>query len=275
MKADRLIKRIYARKYHVVNTCVVGVNQSGKTALNFFIMERLHELGLGDAFGSNTPLKADFPVDFIEDYQTLKQRCQMLNPDPERFGLKRYVFNWGEMGKSVAKDMSWENTKFVKEMQVLRKLGLCILGDGIDRIDGRIFSPSHFHGYFEKQSKNHPEKAVYIDWTKKGKPTRINGIPMTNIKYNQWYTAMFLWDSPTPEAMGVFLNPEHEIVRKYLEAGSIKKTGLSSEEVKRARDKVLAYHMSHCLKVLEKEEETESSEPLKSDIAKDTLEVTK
>jgi len=274
MKADRLIKRIYARKYHVVNTCVVGVNQSGKTALNLFLMERLHALKLGDAFGSNTPLTANFPIDFVEDYQTLKHRCMQLNPDPERYGLKRYIFNWGEMGKSIPRDMSWENTKFVKEMQILRKLGLCILGDGIDRIDGRIFSPAHFHGYFEKQSKNHPEKATYIDWTKKGKPIPIKGIPMTTIKYNQWYTAVFLWDSPAPEPEGVFLNHEHQVVKKYLEAGSIKKTGLSSEEVKRCRDKVLAYHLSHCLKALHTEDKIELSESVNPEITKEALEVT-
>lgn len=276
MKADRLIKRIYNPRYHVVNTCTIGVNQSGKTNLNLFIMERLFALGkqYGHSFGSNTPVKAEFDIEFIEDYQTLKHRCMMLNPDPEKYGIKRFIFNWGEMGKSVAKDMSWENTKFVKEMQILRKHGLCIIGDGIDRIDGRIFSPTHFHGYFEKKSKDHPEKAVYVDWTRKGKPTKISGIPETTIKYNTWYTAVFLWESPTPDAQGVFLNPEHQIVKKYLEVGSIKKTGLSTEEVKRARDKVLAYHMSHCLKTLHNEQEIESSEPVKSTISKDSVEVT-
>lgn len=250
MKADKFIKRIWNRKYHIVSTCAIGVNQSGKTNLNIFIMERLHALGLGDAFGSNTPIVADFKIDFIEDFQTLKHHCMMLNPDPDRFGIKRYFFNWGEMGKSIARDMPWENTKFVKEMQLLRKFGLCILGDGIDRMDKRIFSPSHFHGYFEKKNKDHPEQAVYIDWTRKGKPLRINNIPPTSLKYSTWYPAIFLWESPTPESTGVFLNPDHQIVKQYLEVGSIKKTGLTSEEVKRARDKVLAYHMSHCLKAI-------------------------
>lgn len=272
MKADRLIKRIYARKYHVVNTCAIGVNQSGKTALNLFLMERLHALGLGDAFGSNTPLTADFDVDFIEDFQTLKQRCAMLNPDPEKHGLKRYIFNWGEMGKSIPKDMSWLNTKFVKQMQVLRKLGLCILGDGIDRIDSRIFSPSHFHGYFDKRNKDHPEKAVYIDWTRKGMPIRIDGIPMTSIKYNQWYTATFLWESPTPEAQGVFLNHEHEIVKKYRESGSWKKAGIHPQEGKRCLYKVLDYHYTHCLR--EEAKDTSITEPIESQIPKDSATIT-
>lgn len=272
MKADRLIKRIYDRKFHVVNTCVVGVNQAGKTALNFFIMERLHALGLGDAFGSNTPVKADFPIDKIEDYQTLKQRCEMLNPNPEKYGLKRYIFNWGEMGKSIPKDMSWLNTKFVKEMQILRKLGLCILGDGIDRIDNRIFSPSHFHGYFIKHSKDHPEKAIYIDWTRKGKPIKINGIPMTSINYNQWYTAIFLWESPTPEANLIFLNHEHQVVKKYRESGSWKKAGVHPQEGKRCMQKVLDYHWNHCLK--EEHKEIDVSEPIKSEITKDAVTIT-
>lgn len=272
MKADRLIKRIYARKYHVVNTCAVGVNQSGKTALNLFLMERLHALGLGDAFGSNTPLQADFEVDFIEDFQTLKHRCEMLNPDPEKYGLKRYIFNWGEMGKSIPKDQSWLNTKFVKQMQTLRKLGLCILGDGIDRIDGRIFSPTHFHGYFDKRSKDHPEKAVYIDWTRKGKPIPINGIPMTSIKYNQWYTAIFLWEPETTETPIVFLNHEHEIVKKYRESGSWKKAGVHPQEGKRCLQKVLDYHWNHCLR--EESKEIESTGPIESQITKDSATIT-
>lgn len=264
MKADKFIKRIYNRKYHIVSTCAVGVNQSGKTNLNLFIMERLHELGLGDAFGSNTPVKAPFDIDFVEDFQTLKQRCMMLNPDPERFGIKRYIFNWGEMGKSIAQDMPWENTKFVKEMQLLRKFGLCILGDGIDRMDKRIFSPSHFHGYFEKKNKEHPEKAVYIDWTRKGKPIRIDNIPQTTLGYSTWYPAIFLWESPTPEATGVFLNHEHQIVKKYRENGSWKKAGIHPQEGKRCLYKVIDYHYSHCLKL--DHEENQQKEPLIEDI---------
>lgn len=262
MKADKFIKRIYRPDYHVVWTCAVGVNQSGKTDLNLFIIERLHELGLASAFGSNVPIKAPFEIDFIEDWQTLKQRCMMLNPDPERFGIKRYFFFWSEMGKSLAQDMPWENTKFVREMQLVRKYGLSVLGDGIDRIDRRIFSPSHFHGFFEKHSKEHPDKATYFDWTKRGKKITIKGIPKTTLGYNTWYPAVFLWESETPEATGIFLNPEHQIVKKLLESGSIKATGLTTMEVKRARDKVLEYHMNHCLKAIH--ETPQEKEPVES-----------
>lgn len=254
MKADNFIKKIYHPRYHVVWTCAIGPNQSGKTDLNLFIMERLHALNLAHGFGSNMPLEAQFEIDFIEDFQTLKERCKMLNPDPEKYGLKRYFFLASEMGKWAAQDLPWENTKFIRELQLVRKYGLSLLGDGIDRIDRRVFSPSHFHGFFEKHSKEHPEKATYIDWTKKGKKTIIDNIPKTSIVYNTWYPARFSLEPEIPKQFKVPLNAEHEIVKKLLEVGTIKKTGLHPQEVKRARDKVLEYHMKHCLHALEIEE---------------------
>lgn len=264
MKADRFIKRIYHRRYHVVWTCAIGVNQSGKTDLNLFIMERLHALGLASGFGSNIPIKADFEVDFIEDFQTLKQRCQMLNPSPERDGLKRYFFFASEMGKWAAQDIPWKNTNLIRELQTVRKYGLSILGDGIDRIDKRIFSASHFHGYFVKHSKEKPQKATYFDWTKRGKKTTIDNIPKTSIIYDTWYPAEFYMEPELPEATGVFLNPQHKIVKEYMKHKSWKKANIHPQEGKRAMLEVLNHHFSVCLR--HDHEESLEKEPIAEDI---------
>ena len=266
MKADRFIKRIFAPKYHVVWTCTVGVNQSGKTDLNLFIMERLHELGLGYAFGSNVPVEAPFPVDFIEDFQTLKRRCMMINPDPDRHGIKRYFFFASEMGKWAAQDIPWKNTNLIRELQLVRKYGLSVLGDGIDRIDRRIFSPSHFHGFFEKHSKEHPERAVYIDWTKKGKKTTIRHIPQTTIKFNTFHSARFTFEPDIPEGVNVPLNQDHQHVKKYVEAGgSWKKAGIHTQTGKNSMLAVLRYHLTHCLREIA--EDTTDSAPSEAEIA--------
>jgi hypothetical protein len=265
MKADKFIKRIYHPRYHVVWTCAIGVNQSGKTDLNLFIMERLHELELGVAFGSNIPVKAPFEVDFIEDFETLKQRCQMLNPDPERYGIKRYFFFASEMGKWAAQDIPWKNTNLIRELQTVRKYGLSILGDGIDRIDKRIFSPSHFHGFFEKHSKEKPQKAIYIDWTKKGKKTNIDNIPKTTINYDTFYPANFYMEPKTPTETGVFLDEDHQRVKKYMELGSWAKTGIHRQTGKDSLMKVLHYHYTHCLR--ETTQEKQESAPIKAEIA--------
>jgi len=272
MKADKFIKKIYNPRYHVVWTCAIGVNQSGKTDLNLFIMERLHALGLAAGFGSNIPIKAPFHVDFIEDWQTLVRHCMMLNPNPEKHGIKRYFFFWSEMGKSIAQDMPWENTKFVREMQLVRKFGLSVLGDGIDRIDKRIFSPSHFHGFFEKHSKERPHKAVYIDWTKKGMKTTIDNIPKTTLGYNTFYPAVFFWEAETPDGLNLPLNEDHKIVKTYRDTGSWKKAGVRTQEGKRSLFKVLDFHFTHCLREIAKE--TDSPEPIKLQNPKDSVEVT-
>jgi hypothetical protein len=265
MKADKFIKRIYHPRYHVVWTCTVGVNQSGKTDLNLLIMQRLHALGLGAGFGSNVPVKSDFEVDFIEDFQTLKQRCQMLNPDPERYGMKRYFFFASEMGKWAARDIPWKNTNLIRELQLVRKYGLSVLGDGIDRIDRRIFSPSHFHGFFEKHSKEKPQKAIYIDWTKKGKKTIIDNIPQTTIKYNTFHPARFFMEPEAEEATGVFLDEHHQRVKKYLDLGSWAKTGIHRQTGKDSLIRVLNYHYTHCLHEIAQEKQ--DSEPTKAEIA--------
>ena len=139
-----LIKKIYTRKKQSVWTVTLGKKQSGKTNFNLKQMELLHELGLAEGFGTNLKsLEASFEVDFIEDFQSLKARCQMLNPDPEKHGIKRYFFFGSEMGKWLPRDQPWRNVKFIEELQLVRKIGLNWLGDGINRIDSRVLSLIH------------------------------------------------------------------------------------------------------------------------------------
>ncbi|GAH06694.1 unnamed protein product, partial [marine sediment metagenome] len=125
-------------------------------------MEELHDLGLAGGFGSNMKsLKAPFDIDFIEDFQTLKQRCQMLNPNPKKHGIKRYFFFGSEMGKWLPRDQPWRNVKFIEELQLVRKIGLNWLGDGINRIDSRVVNETHFDGLFRKVSITRPDIATY------------------------------------------------------------------------------------------------------------------
>jgi len=261
---DAFIKHIYSKRFQSVWTCTLGQNQSGKTDWNLYQMERIHALGLGDAFGANMPLEADFDIEFIEDFETLKKRCQMLNPDPERHGIKRYFFLGSEMGDWAPKDMSWLNVKFIKELQQVRKYGLSFLGDGIARIDSRILNEKHFHGYFEKVSKARPQFAVYHDWFNRRR-IKLRDIPRTSIGFNTWYSASFYMEPQVAEGAVVPLNPEHEIVKKYLEHESWKKVGVYRQEGKRAVLKVLRFHMSHCLHSIQ-----EPAEDKPSSVAVDT-----
>lgn len=213
-------------------------------------MERIHALGLGDAFGANIPdLKADFDIDFIEDFQTLKQRCQMLNPNPEKQGLKRYFFLGSEMGDWAPKDQPWLNVKFIKELQQVRKYGLSFLGDAIARVDSRILNEKHFHGYFEKLSKANPTVAIYHDWFNQRRTTIVN-IPRTSIGFNTWHSASFFMEPQNPDVAHIPLNREHEIVKKYLESESWKKAGIDTQTGRRAVFAVLQYHMDHCLSAI-------------------------
>jgi len=267
MTLDDFIKRTYKRKYQSVFTAVLGENQSGKTDFNLYQMERIHALGLGDAFGTNMPdLKADFDIEFIEDFETLKRRCQMLNPDPERHGLKRYFFLGSEMADWAPKDQPWLNVKFIKELQQVRKYGLSFLGDGIARIDSRILNEKHFHGYFEKISKAKPHLAVYYDWFNRRK-VKLYDIPRTSIGFNTWYSASFHMEPQLKEGARIPLNQEHEIVKKYLESGSWKKAGVYTQEGKRAVQKVLRFHLTHCLHTLQEPDEDET--PIISKSSKD------
>ena len=272
MTLDDLIKRTYKRKFQSVWTCTLGANQSGKTDWNLYQMERIHALGLGEGFGSNIPdLDAPFDIDFIEDFETLKKHCQMLNPDPERFGIKRYFFLGSEMGDWAPKDQPWLNIKFIKELQQVRKYGLSFLGDAIDRVDSRILNEKHFHGYFEKINKAKPQIAVYYDWFNR-KKIKLYDIPRTSIGFNTWYSANFFMEPQLKDGAIIPLNPEHEIVKKYLEHGSWKKAGVYTQEGKRALQKVLRFHLTHCLHSLQ--EEKTVSVPLESKNHKDMPEVT-
>ena len=268
---DDLIKRIYNKKFQSVWTCTLGANQSGKTDWNLYQMERLHALGLADGFGANIPnLEASFDIDFIEDFETLKKHCQMLNPDPERYGIKRYFFLGSEMGDWAPKDQAWLNVKFIKELQQVRKYGLSFLGDAIDRVDSRILNEKHFHGFFEKINKARPQVAVYVDWFNRQK-VKIYDIPRTSIGFNTWYSASFYMDSQLEDGAVIPLNPEHEIAFKYLDTGSWKAAGVDSKKGKRAVLKVLRYHRTHCLPTLQEEKDVSVSvEPEK---AKDISEV--
>lgn len=268
---DDLIKRVYNKKFQSVFTCTLGANQSGKTDWNLFQMERIHALGLGDCFGANMPLEADFKIDFIEDFETLKNRCRMLNPDPERYGIKRYFFLGSEMGDWAPRDQPWLNVKFIKELQQVRKYGLNFLGDGIARIDQRILNEKHFHGYFEKVNKAKPQLAVYYDWFNR-KKVKIYDIPRTSIGFNTWYSANFYMEPQLKEGATIPLNTEHEIVKKYLDHGSWKKAGVYTQEGKRALQKVLRYHYTHCLHALQ--ETNDSSMPIEVKISKDSEPVT-
>lgn len=244
---DDFLKRTYKKKYQSVWTCTLGANQSGKTDWNLYQMERIHALGLADSFGSNIPdLKADFEIDFIEDFTTLKKRCQMLNPDPEKYGIKRYFFLGSEMGDWAPKDQPWLNVKFIKELQQVRKYGLSFLGDAIDRVDSRILNEKHFHGYFEKVNKAKPQLAVYYDWFN-GKKVKLYNIPRTSIEFNTWYSANFFMDPQVPDDAVVPLNEEHEAVKEYLKHGSWKEAGIETKKGKRSVMKVLDFHMTHCL----------------------------
>ena len=249
-----LIKKIYTRRKQSVWTITLGKKQSGKTDFNLRQMELLNELGLVEGFGSNLKsVKAPFDIDFIEDFQTLKQRCQMLNPDPEKHGIKRYFFLGSEMGKWLPRDQPWRNTKFIEELQLVRKIGLNWLGDGINRIDGRVLSEAHFDGVFTKISITRPDIAVYHNFSN-NQSFEIQGIKRTNLKFNTWESCNFYMEPQTEEG-DIPLNTDHLIVKQYLESGcSIAKTGLHSQEVKRARDNVLKYYWKHHLEATTDEE---------------------
>ena len=251
-----LIKKIYTRKKQSVWTVTEGKKQSGKTNFVLRQMELLHDLGLAEGFGSNVQsLKAPFEVDFIQDFKTLKARCQMLNPDPEKHGIKRYFFFASEMGKFFPRDQPWRNTKFIEELQLVRKVGLNWLGDGINRIDKRIVNETHFDGKFRKVSIMRPDIATYHNYST-NRTVTIHNIKPTTLKYNTWESCNFYME-PQTEDTDIPLNADHQIVKQYLAAGcSIAKTGLHANEVKRARDRVLQYYWKHHLEATTDEDNT-------------------
>lgn len=251
---DDFIKHIFSRKSQSVCIAVLGKKQSGKTDFVLNLMDRLHELGLMDGFGSNMPMMAPFEVDFIEDFQTLEQRCRMLNPNPSKKGLKRYFFFGSEMGKWLPKDQAWRNVNFIEKLQTIRKYGLNFAGDAIDRVDSRVLNPTHFEGCFIKYNPKNPKLAVYENWLT-GEKTHLKNIPRTRIEFDTFYSANFYMKPQVPEEMPVRLNHEHKIIKQYLENGQTwKDTDIHRQEGKRAIGKVLEYHMHHCLKSLEQED---------------------
>jgi len=257
------IKRLYG-KSESVSTCVLGPNQSGKTDFNLLQMERIHDLGLGHGFGSNMKsIKADFEIDFIQDFETLKKTCQMLNPDPKRYGLKKYIYLGSEIGKWAARDKSWLNTDLIGEFQTVRKIGLSMLTDAIDRVDARVLSPAFFAGEFNKPFKANPKFAVWKDYAT-GQVMQFKNIPKTTIEYDTYETAYFYMKPQVPEDVIIRLNPEHQLLKRYIEAGySWKKAGIHPQEGKRARDKVLDQYMVQYIKTIQEEEATKAvSEPV-------------
>ena len=264
-----LIKRIYHPKYQSVWTNTKGKNQSGKTDFNLLQFEILHSLGkkYAYAFGSNMDtIECDW-IEVIKDFKTLKARCRMLNPRANTQGIKRYFFLISELADFVPRDQPWkkDNIEFIKELQKVRKYGLSVISDSIDRVDARVLNPNHFHGYFMKYNKSDPTVAKYYDWiTERVYP--ISNIPKTTIPFDTFESASFYME-PQTETTEIPLNQDHLIVKKYLDAGcSIKKTGLHSQEVKRARDNVLKYYWSHYLKPIPEEPKTiDKEEPSSSD----------
>lgn len=242
------IRKTYSRKYQVVWTSILGRNESGKTDFALLQLEYIHKLGLGDAFGSNIPdLKADFEIDFIEDFQTLKQRCIMLNPDPKKQGLKRYFFVGDEMGDWAPRDQPWLNVKLIKELHQVRKYGLSFIGCAIDRVDERILSEKHFHGVFKKYKQN-KRLAKYHSWMT-GRTTTIKGIRKTKIEFDTFNMANFYIEPQIQDGPTAILNEDHQNVKKYLENDcSWSKAGILTNTGRRSSIKVLRYHMSHCLR---------------------------
>lgn len=240
------IKNLYG-KSESVSTCVLGPNQSGKTDFNWLQMERIHDLGIGHRFGSNmTDVKANFPIDFIDDFETLKNTCKMLNPNPKKYGLKKYFFFGSEIGKWAARDRAWENTDLIGELQTVRKYGLSLLTDAIDRVDARVLSPAFFAGQFVKPFKANPKFAVWKNYATQQKIT-FKDIPKTKIDYDTYETAYFYMKPQIPDDAIVPLNESHKIVKEYRETGSWKKAGVTTQQGKRELFKVLDYHYTHCL----------------------------
>lgn len=217
---------------------VLGKKQSGKTDFILYMMEILYELGLMDAFGSNMEMEAPFHVDFIEDFETLEKTCRMLNPDPDRRGLKKYFYFCSEMGKSMPKDQAWRNVSFIEKLQTVRKYGLNWAGDAISRVDSRILNEIHFNGCFKKLSPANPKIAYYEDW-ESGERTYLYDIPRTKIRFNTFDSPNF-YMKPQGESTAIAPSKEHEIAWKYLDNDcSWKKTGIDTQTGRRALITVL------------------------------------
>lgn len=238
MNVDDFIEETFPRKRQSIWIMVTGKNQSGKTDYILYMMEILYELGLMDAFGSNMPMEAPFPVDFIQDFETLEKTCRMLNPNPNRKGLKKYFFFGSEMGKWLPKDQAWKNVEFIAKLQTVRKYGLNWAGDAISRVDSRALNEMHFNGEFRKITPNNPRIAYYDNW-ESGERIYLYDIPRTKIKFDTFYSANF-YMHPQGEGIDIALNKDHEIAFKYLDNDcSWKKVGIDTQTGRRSLIAVL------------------------------------
>lgn len=240
---NAFLKHTYGKSQSTF-TCTLGKNETGKTDFNLLIMERLHDLDIYHKFASNMrSLEADFDIEYIDNFQTLEKTCRMLNPDPKKRGLKKILFFGSEIGKWAPKDQPWKNVELIEKLQTVRKYGLSMLTDAIERVDGRVLHPKFFAGLFEKPFKHNKTFATYEDWTT-GRTFQFKDIPRTRIEYDTYETANFFMQPQTPESLMISLSPEHRIVKKYLECGSWKLADIHPQEGKRAILKVLEYHFS-------------------------------
>jgi len=242
---EDLVKRIFSKRKQSVWIAVSGRKQSGKTNFALRLIEILYKLNLMDSFASNVEsLEAPFKVEFIQDFKTLKKYCQMLNPNPEKHGIKRILYFGSEMGKWLPRDQPYKNVEFIEELQLVRKIGLNWIGDFIDRVDKRVINATHFDGEFKKLSIARPDIAVYENYQTESE-IEISGIKPTTLKYDTWESCNFYME-PQTEEDNAFLNPDHLKVKAYLDNDCvISKTGLHPNEVKRARDNVLRFYFKH------------------------------
>jgi len=237
---NSLIKQIYGRSESVF-TCVLGPNETGKTDFNLLQMERIHKLGIGHSFGSNLKeIEADFEIQFIEDFETLEATCRMLNPNPKKHGLKKFFFFGSEIGKWASRDTSWENTDLIKKLQTVRKYGLCMLTDAIDRVDARVLSPRFFAGEFEKPYKTNKKYATWYNYSTH-ELIEFKEVPKTKIDFDTYETANFYMKAQGPTS--IKLNPQHRIIQEYLKHKSWKKAGIHPQEGKNAVLAVLKHYM--------------------------------
>lgn len=258
---DDFIRQTFTRRKQSIWIAVLGKKQSGKTDFCLHIMEKLYELELMDAFGSNVPVEASFEIDFIEDFETLDKRCKALNPNPQKRGLKRYLYFASEMGKWLPKDEAWRNTKFISKLQTVRKNGLSWVGDAIDRVEGRALNPTHFEGCFNKLSPTNPRIADFENWVT-GEVIYLENIPKTKIEFDTWYSANFYMEPQSPTG-AIPLDPNAQIVKQYLDNGcSWKKARIPTYKGKRAMIAVAeAYLREYGHRNQENQENSIISEP--------------
>ncbi len=237
------IKSVYGTDKSVF-TCVLGSNGTGKTDFNLLQLERIHELGLGARFGSNMPipeaLQPSFEMDFIEDLETLEKTCRLLNPDPKKRGIKKYFFFLSELGKFIPRDEAWrkENREFIQKLQIVRKFGLNMISDAIDRVDARVLHPSFFDGVFHKPFPETPSYAQYQD-LKNGQKMIFRDIPKCDMWFDTYYTANFYLTPQDNNKTNIELDQSEQIVKKYLETGSWKSSGITTQQGKRELFKIL------------------------------------